>query len=83
MYALIFREYFTAKLFAQLQQNDVYNRISILALFNYAMRKAWLQQTRIGLSLYDASGKGYLRESVILILFYTSNALSIFIIIIK
>lgn len=57
------KDYFTAKLFAQLQQNDVYNRISILALFNYAMRKAWLQQTRIGLSLYDASGKGYLRES--------------------
>lgn len=34
-----------------------------MALFNYAMRKVWLQQTRIGLSLYDYTGQGYLSES--------------------
>jgi serine/threonine-protein phosphatase 2A regulatory subunit B'' len=27
------------------------------------MRKVWLQQSRIGLSLYDISGLGYLREA--------------------
>jgi len=32
--------------------------------FNYVMRKVWLHQTRIGLSLYDVAGLGYLRESV-------------------
>lgn len=36
--------------------------VGILALFNYVMRKVWLQQTRIGLSLYDYTGQGYLRE---------------------
>ena len=25
--------------------------------------QVWLQQTRIGLSLYDVAGRGYLRES--------------------
>jgi hypothetical protein len=29
-----------------------------MALFNYVMRKVWLQQTRIGLSLYDVNGQG-------------------------
>lgn len=28
------------------------------------MRKTWLQQSRIGLSLYDAAGQGYLLEKV-------------------
>lgn len=55
--------YFTAEIFARLQQGDAYGRVSIMSLFNYAMRKVWLQQTRIGLSLYDDSGQGYLRES--------------------
>lgn len=32
--------------------------------FNYVMRKVWMHQTRIGLSLYDVAGLGYLRESV-------------------
>ena len=32
--------------------------------FNYVMRKVWLHQTRIGLSLYDVAGLGYLRENV-------------------
>ena len=34
-----------------------------MALFNYIMRKVWLHQTRIGLSLYDITGQGFLRES--------------------
>uniref|UniRef100_A0A673I678 Serine/threonine-protein phosphatase 2A regulatory subunit B'' subunit gamma n=1 Tax=Sinocyclocheilus rhinocerous TaxID=307959 RepID=A0A673I678_9TELE len=38
-------------------------RISIMQFFNYVMRKVWLHQTRIGLSLYDVAGQGYLRES--------------------
>ncbi len=33
-----------------------------MQFFNYVMRKVWLQQTRIGLSLYDVSGRGFLRE---------------------
>lgn len=56
--------YFTAVVFAKLQQGDAHGRISIMALFNYVMRKVWLHQTRIGLSLYDVTGQGYLRESV-------------------
>lgn len=56
--------YFTAVVFAKLQQGDLHGRISITALFNYIMRKVWLHQTRIGLSLYDMTGQGYLRESV-------------------
>lgn len=56
------RPYFTASLFARLQQGDSQGRVSIMSLFNYVMRKVWLQQTRVGLSLYDASGQGYLRE---------------------
>lgn len=35
-----------------------------MSLFNYTMRKVWLQQTRIGLSLYDYTGQGFLRETV-------------------
>lgn len=57
------KPYFTASVFAKLQQGDSQARISIMSLFNYVMRKVWLQQTRVGLSLYDASGQGYLREA--------------------
>ena len=56
-------QYFTSKVFIKLYQNDPWGRISILQFFNYVMRKVWLHQTRIGLSLYDISGKGYLREA--------------------
>ncbi|GAB6020656.1 Serine/threonine-protein phosphatase 2A regulatory subunit B'' subunit gamma [Chamberlinius hualienensis] len=55
--------YFTAQVFAKLLQHDNSGRISIMHFFNYVMRKAWLHQTRIGLSLYDVAGQGYLRES--------------------
>ncbi|KAL1130103.1 hypothetical protein AAG570_013042, partial [Ranatra chinensis] len=55
--------YFTPVVFAKLQHNDFNNRVNIMALFNYAMRKVWLHQTRIGLSLYDVTGHGYLKET--------------------
>jgi serine/threonine-protein phosphatase 2A regulatory subunit B'' len=54
--------FFTAVVFAKLQQGDAHGRISVMAFFNYVMRKVWLHQTRIGLSLYDVTGQGYLRE---------------------
>ncbi|XP_075359252.1 serine/threonine-protein phosphatase 2A regulatory subunit B'' subunit gamma isoform X2 [Mycteria americana] len=57
------KQFFTAKIFAKLLHNDPYGRISIMQFFNYVMRKVWLHQTRIGLSLYDVAGQGYLRES--------------------
>ncbi|KAJ8925834.1 hypothetical protein NQ315_009686 [Exocentrus adspersus] len=57
------KPYFTPIVFARLQQNDPQGRVSIMSLFNYVMRKVWLDQTRIGLSLYDATGQGYLTES--------------------
>lgn len=61
---LFFRPFFSATVFSKLLQNDPYGRISIMHFFNYVMRKVWLHQTRIGLSLYDVDGKGYLKESV-------------------
>jgi len=57
------RDYFKASVFAKLQQGDRLGRVSIMALFNYVMRKVWLHQTRIGLSLYDVTGEGFLRET--------------------
>ncbi|XP_045467333.1 serine/threonine-protein phosphatase 2A regulatory subunit B'' subunit gamma-like [Harmonia axyridis] len=54
--------YFTPCVFAKLQQGDPQGRIFTLSLFNYVMRKVWLEQTRIGLSLYDTSGLGFLTE---------------------
>jgi len=63
-FSTYFRNYFTSAVFAKLQHGDPYGRISIMALFNYIMRKVWYHQTRIGLSLYDVVGQGYLREVV-------------------
>ncbi|XP_013414957.1 serine/threonine-protein phosphatase 2A regulatory subunit B'' subunit gamma isoform X2 [Lingula anatina] len=57
------KPFFTAIVFAKLLQTDPYGRISIMQFFNYVMRKVWLHQTRIGLSLYDVAGQGYLKES--------------------
>lgn len=59
-----YRTFFTPIVFARLLQNDIHGRISTMAVFNYIMRKVWLQQTRIGLSLYDATGQGLLSEMV-------------------
>ena len=56
------REFFRASTFGSLQERDPYGRISILVFFNYLMRKTWLRQSRIGLSLYDVTGQGYLME---------------------
>ncbi|KAM7376658.1 hypothetical protein PAMP_006378 [Pampus punctatissimus] len=57
------KKFFTARVYAKLLHSDPYGRISIMQFFNYVMRKVWLHQTRIGLSLYDVAGQGYLRES--------------------
>uniref|UniRef100_T1J5W6 Serine/threonine-protein phosphatase 2A regulatory subunit B'' subunit gamma n=1 Tax=Strigamia maritima TaxID=126957 RepID=T1J5W6_STRMM len=57
------KQYFKAKVFGKIFQNDAYGRISIMQFFNYVMRKVWLNQTRIGLSLFDAAGQGHLRET--------------------
>lgn len=35
----------------------------------------WLHQTRIGLSLYDVAGQGYLRESVSTFLVYVTHVI--------
>lgn len=60
-----FRIYLTSSLFLRLQAISGYpGHVNIMSLFNYTMRKVWLQQTRIGLSLYDYNGQGFLRESV-------------------
>lgn len=56
------KQYFQPTTFMKLLQSDPYGRISIINFFNYVMRKVWLHQTRIGLSLYDLTGLGYLIE---------------------
>ncbi|CAG5094828.1 Oidioi.mRNA.OKI2018_I69.XSR.g13897.t1.cds [Oikopleura dioica] len=56
------QSFFTAKTFFKIYTGDKSGQISIMQFFNYVMRKVWLQQTRIGLSLYDVSGRGFLRE---------------------
>ena len=52
------------KVFAKLLMEDSYGRVSVTTLFNYVMRKTWLKQTRIGLSIYDDTGRGYIKEAV-------------------
>lgn len=59
-----YRKYFTPSVFAKLQQADSYGKINTTSLFNYIMRKVWLHQTRIGLSIYDSYGDGYLKQEV-------------------
>lgn len=56
------QHYFTSSVFAKLQQGDSQGRIFTMSLFNYVMRKVWLEQTRIGLCLFDSSGQGFLTE---------------------
>ncbi|CAG9131506.1 unnamed protein product [Plutella xylostella] len=58
-----YKPYFTAEVFGRLQAAEGgAGRVRAVSLFNYVMRRVWLQQTRIGLSLYDVTGQGYLRE---------------------
>ncbi|GAB0090722.1 Serine/threonine-protein phosphatase 2A regulatory subunit B'' subunit gamma [Sergentomyia squamirostris] len=60
----IYRRMLTVLAFARLQSiSNLPGKISVISLFNYVMRKVWIQQTRISLSLYDQNGLGYLRES--------------------
>merc|ERR1712110_398722 len=56
------QQYFKPLIFAKLQHGDPLGRISVMAFFNYVMRKVWIHQTRIGLSLYGVNGQGFLRE---------------------
>ncbi|KAL3315608.1 Serine/threonine-protein phosphatase 2A regulatory subunit B'' subunit gamma [Cichlidogyrus casuarinus] len=58
----LFSIFFTAKLYSQLIDNDILGRIEIRTFFNYVMKKTWLVQTRIGLSLKDLTGEGNLQE---------------------
>jgi serine/threonine-protein phosphatase 2A regulatory subunit B'' len=58
------RNLFPRTIFADLYQNDPYGRVRILDLYQYTMRKMWYHHSRMGLSLYDSIGQGYLRESV-------------------
>ena len=64
------RTFFHASVFCKLLQTDPFGRISIMQFFNYVMRKVWLHQTRIGLSLYDVAGQGFLKEPVYAFLYY-------------
>lgn len=58
------RKYLTSSLFAKLQSTSTHpGKVEIMFLFNYTMRKVWMQQARIGLSLYDFHGQGFLRET--------------------
>lgn len=50
-------------MFAKLYESDPNGRISINSFLSYVTKKFWLHQTRIGLSLYDGAGLGYLKES--------------------
>ena len=57
------KPFFKPSVFAKLYSGDPYGRISVANFFTYTMRKVWLNQTRIGLSIYDVQGQGYLRET--------------------
>ena len=56
-------QFFQPLVFSKLYNGDPYGRISVASFFTYVMRKVWLHQTRIGLSIYDVQGQGYLRET--------------------
>ena len=56
-------QFFTASIFAKLYEGDACGRVSINQFLGYVTKKFWLHQTRIGLSLYDGAGLGYLKES--------------------
>ncbi|KOB69170.1 Serine/threonine-protein phosphatase 2A regulatory subunit B'' subunit gamma [Operophtera brumata] len=53
-----FQLYLTASVFGRLQAVEGgIGRVRAVSLFNYVMRRVWLQQTRIGLSLYDVTAE--------------------------
>ncbi|XP_055348642.1 serine/threonine-protein phosphatase 2A regulatory subunit B'' subunit gamma-like [Paramacrobiotus metropolitanus] len=39
------------------------NLIRVADLFNFVVRKVWLERTRLALSLYDLEGNGFLKEA--------------------
>lgn len=51
---------------------DSLSRLELSGLF--LALPVWLHQTRIGLSLYDVAGQGYLRESVSAVLLLLLSA---------
>lgn len=57
------KQFFAPSVFAKLYESDPDGRISINQFLGYVTKKFWLHQTRIGLSLYDGAGLGYLKES--------------------
>ena len=57
------KQFFSASIFAKLFQGDPDGCISINQFLSYVTKKFWLHQTRIGLSLYDGAGLGFLKES--------------------
>ncbi|CAF0877830.1 unnamed protein product [Brachionus calyciflorus] len=57
------KQFFSPSVFAKLYESDPDGRISINQFLGYVTKKFWLHQTRIGLSLYDGAGLGYLKES--------------------
>lgn len=57
------RPFFDAATYIKLYESDPEGRISINQFLGYVTKKFWLHQTRIGLSLYDGTGLGYLKES--------------------
>lgn len=67
------RHYFTVRNFARLSKGRI--SISAVSLFNFIVRKEWFCQTKIALSLYDASGQGYLTENVSLFFFLPGKEL--------
>ncbi|VDP02792.1 unnamed protein product [Soboliphyme baturini] len=56
------KRFFSATVFAKLQHGNVTGLVPLDSFFNYVMRKTWLWQNRISLSLYDITGDGYLTE---------------------
>lgn len=66
----LIRMYLTSSIFLRLQAISGYpGHVNIMSLFIYTMRKVWQQQIQIGLSLYDCTGQGFLRQLVFFIHF--------------
>lgn len=66
------KPYFIPEVFAKLQQGDIHGRISIMSLFNYIMKKVWLHQTRIGISVLFVSFslfKVYISNTILVLYF--------------
>ncbi|CAL8088430.1 unnamed protein product [Orchesella dallaii] len=56
------RKFLTPKLFLKLYTDDPSGRVSANSIFNYIMKRTWYQQTRVGLSIYDDNGRGYITD---------------------